>query len=135
MLIKFIDKKKESWEDYLDTCVYAYNTSKHESSKYTLFEVMFGRRAVLPVDLNVAKRCGEPLEMESIDDELLESEMEGRQAQLESVKANILIAQQSKRNSTTASILNQKCIQLVLVCGRRTSPAKNVQVESLTENG
>ena len=97
MLIKFIDKKKESWEDYLDTCVYAYNTSKHESSKYTPFEVMFGRRAVLPVDLNVAKRCGEPLEMESIDDELLESEMEGRQARLESVKANILIAQQKQK--------------------------------------
>jgi hypothetical protein len=32
MLVKFIDKK-ESWEHYLDTCVYAYNTSKHESSK------------------------------------------------------------------------------------------------------
>ena len=43
-------KRKEQWEDYLDTCIYAYNTSKHESSKYTPFEVMFGRQAVLPVD-------------------------------------------------------------------------------------
>jgi hypothetical protein len=101
MLVKFIDKKKESWEDYLDTCVYAYNTSKHESSKYTPFEVMFGRRAVLPVDLNVAKHRCEPLvqEMESIADEVLESdrEMEERQARLESVKANILIAQQKQK--------------------------------------
>ena len=97
MLVKFIDKKKESWEDYLDTCVYAYNTSKHESSKYSPFEVMFGRQAVLPVDLNVAKRCSEPLQMESIDDELLQSQIERIQARLESVKANILKAQQKQK--------------------------------------
>ena len=77
--------------------LYAYNTLKHKSSKYTPFEVMFGRRAELPVDLNVAKRYNEPLQLESIDDELLESEMEGRQACLESVKANILIAQQKQK--------------------------------------
>ena len=100
MLAKFIDKQ-ESWEDYLDTCVYAYNTSKHESSKHTPFEVMFGRRAVLPVtvDLNVAKHRCEPLvqEVESIADEVLESRMEERQARLESIKANILIAQQNQK--------------------------------------
>ena len=46
MLVKFIDKKKESWEDYIDTCVYAHNTAKHESSKFTPFElVLFGRKA------------------------------------------------------------------------------------------
>ena len=48
MLVKFINSKKESWKDYLDTCVYAYNLAKHESSKFSPFEVMFGRRAVLP---------------------------------------------------------------------------------------
>ena len=44
MLVKFIDKKKDTWEDYLDTCVFAYNTARHESSKFTPFELMFGRR-------------------------------------------------------------------------------------------
>ena len=57
---------------------------------------MFGRRAVLPVDLNVAKHHCEPLEMESIADEVLEAEMEERQARLESVKVNILIAHRWK---------------------------------------
>ena len=51
MLVKFVADKQESWEEYLDTCVYAYNSSRHESSQYSPFEVMFGRRAVLPVDL------------------------------------------------------------------------------------
>ena len=35
-------------EDYLDECVFAYNTAVHESSKYTPFELMFGRKAVIP---------------------------------------------------------------------------------------
>ena len=53
MITKFIQSKKNLWEDYLDSCVYAYNTSKHESSKFTPYELMFGRKAVIPVDLEV----------------------------------------------------------------------------------
>ena len=97
MLVKFIDKKKEDWEDYLDTCVYAYNTSKHESSTFTPFEVMFGRQAVLPVDLNLStKHHDEPLEMDSemFNNQQIEHAMEERRTRLESVKANILVAQQ-----------------------------------------
>lgn len=52
MLVKFINKKKKLWEDYLDTCIYAYNTAKHESSKFTPFELMFSRKAVLPIDIH-----------------------------------------------------------------------------------
>lgn len=51
MLVKFIQDNKQSWEDYLDQCVYAYNTARHESSRYTPFELMFNRRAILPIDL------------------------------------------------------------------------------------
>lgn len=51
MLVTFIQNKKETWEDYLDTCIYAYNTSVHDSSKFTPFELMFARKPVLPIDL------------------------------------------------------------------------------------
>ena len=51
MLVKFITSRKESWQDYLDTCVYAYNTSHHDSTRFTPFELMFGRQAVLPIDV------------------------------------------------------------------------------------
>ena len=43
MLVKYAKEQKECWEDYMDCCLFAYNTSKYESSKFTLFEVMFGR--------------------------------------------------------------------------------------------
>ena len=51
MLVKFISEKKSMWDDFLDTCVYAYNTSVHESTSSTPFEVMFGHKAVLPIDV------------------------------------------------------------------------------------
>lgn len=55
MIVKFVGERKESWEDYLDTCVYAYNnTSRHESLKFSPFELMFGRKAVLPIELETA---------------------------------------------------------------------------------
>ena len=37
MLVKFIEEKKDSWEEYLDTR-FAYSTARHESTKYTIFE-------------------------------------------------------------------------------------------------
>lgn len=51
MLVKYIGNSKRSWEDYLDQCVYAYNTARHESSQYTPFELMFSRKAVVAVDV------------------------------------------------------------------------------------
>ena len=35
-----------------DCHVFAYNTAKHASSLYSPFEVMFGRKAVLPIELS-----------------------------------------------------------------------------------
>ena len=54
MITKYIGQKKSAWEDYLDECVYAYNTASHESSKFTPFELMFARKPVLPIDLQAA---------------------------------------------------------------------------------
>ena len=36
---------------YGDSCVIAYNTSRHESCKYIPLQLMFGCHAVLPFDL------------------------------------------------------------------------------------
>lgn len=70
MLTKFIVTKKDHWEDYLDTCVYAYNTSVHESSRFTPYELMFGRKAVLPIDLEIAEQDASDLLMDYLDQSL-----------------------------------------------------------------
>ena len=51
MIVKFVSASKKDWSCHIDTCVYAYKTSKHDSSKYTPFQLMFGHQAILPVDL------------------------------------------------------------------------------------
>ena len=93
MLVKFVNSKKESWEDYLDTCVYAYNSAKYESSKFSPFEVMFGR-----LDLDGARACeDEQLVMEDFNTAELERMMEETRARLEVVQANILAAQERQK--------------------------------------
>ena len=40
-------------------CVFAYNTSQHESTRFTPFEIMFGCTATLPIDIDVRKKSPE----------------------------------------------------------------------------
>ena len=115
MLVKFIDDKKESWEDYLDTCIYAYNTARHESSKFTPFELMFSRRAVLPIDIqcdasDVLTKLEEGIPHGGIYIQYslcnskiykcsgeIEIDPKKRKAILEQAKANIVIAQERQK--------------------------------------
>lgn len=62
MFVKFV-QEKETWERYLDTCIYAYNTSRHESSLFTPFELMFGRKAILPINFENGSKHADPEEI------------------------------------------------------------------------
>ena len=96
MLVKFVDEKKETWEDYLDTCIYAYSTSRHESSLFTPFELMFGRKTVLPIDLSSGSNgVGADEVIENGGDE--EALLDARRKRLEEAKANIVSAQQKQK--------------------------------------
>ena len=55
MLVKFCMSDKKAWDEHLDHCVFAYNTSRHESSLYSPFEIMFGRKATIPIELEYQK--------------------------------------------------------------------------------
>ena len=53
--------KKDVWDDFLDTCTYAYNTLIHDSTAFTPFEVMFSRKAFLPIDIEIDNKSPEEL--------------------------------------------------------------------------
>ena len=93
MPVKFIASKKESWQDYPDTCVYAYNTSRHDSAKFTPFELMFGRQAILLIDIR-----SDASTIEAVDDVFAEcnedivNKMEA--ARKSTLELNIVAAQE-----------------------------------------
>ena len=61
MIVKFTAEKKDQWYEFLDTCVFAYNTAKHESTLYTPFQLMFGRKGILPIDIEFDSQDGKHL--------------------------------------------------------------------------
>ena len=64
------------------TCVYAYNTSVQESTRFSPFEVMFGRKPTMPIDIDMATNTPEDqLQMYLEAEELSQSQVEEMGAQ------------------------------------------------------
>ena len=102
MLVKYVTKQREEWDQYVDTCVYAYNTSVQESTCFSPFEVMFGRKATIPIDIDTATKTREDHLQKCLDAEKLSpskvEKMEFQQQELlQQVKANILQAQEKQK--------------------------------------
>ena len=66
MLVKFVEDKREEWDTVLDCCIFAYNASKHASSLYSTFEIMYGRKAVLPVEFSADEDNVVPEELQDV---------------------------------------------------------------------
>ena len=56
MIRKYVHENKKNWDNFLDALSYTYNTYCHESTLHPLFEVMFVRKAILPIDLDVKRQ-------------------------------------------------------------------------------
>ena len=51
-LAKYVQEKCNQWNEKLSKVVYAYNTTIQESTQYSPFEAVFGRKAILPFEFN-----------------------------------------------------------------------------------
>lgn len=56
MLKKCTSSKEDYWDEFIDTCLFAYNTSKHESTLFSPFELMLGQKAMLPIEVDNLKK-------------------------------------------------------------------------------
>eukprot|EP00731_Ephydatia_muelleri_P019603 Em0012g428a len=135
MLVKYLSSKKDMWSHYLDTCAFAYNTSRHDSTKYTPFMLMFGRRATLPIDVELERQCSEDLcktywELEEHPYPAVFSE---HARILEEAKGNIIAAQLRQKETYDKKHCKPgqfQCNQLVLL---RNFSRKKVKGGKLTE--
>ena len=97
MLVKYAHDKKEVWDDFLDACIHAYNTSVHESTSFSPFELMFGRKALLPIEIDVdlLDQCNDetdnPGQVQAITDQRLQN--------LETARENIRRAQEKEKQA------------------------------------
>ena len=103
MLVKFVAGKLKHWDEFLDTCTFAFNTSVHESALFSPFEIMFGRKATLPIDLVMAKQDGAEKLQKCLETggELSASDVERlaghQQGIIEEAKINIKRAQEKQK--------------------------------------
>ena len=52
-LVKFVNENQNDWDVHIKSVLFAYRTSKHSSTKFTPFELMFGRPLVLPIEMEI----------------------------------------------------------------------------------
>lgn len=52
-LLKMVQDNQHRWEEYLDSVLFAYRTSKQASTKYSPFFLLYGREPRLPIELIV----------------------------------------------------------------------------------
>ena len=51
MLSMYVSSRHDDWDEVVDFVVFAYNTSRQESTGATPFYLLYGREAVLPIDV------------------------------------------------------------------------------------
>ena len=78
MLVKYATDNRAEWDNYLDTCVYASNTSVQESTRFSPFEVMLGHKPTMPIDVDMAE---DQLQMYLEAEELSQSQVKEMAAQ------------------------------------------------------
>ena len=60
MLSAFVSEHSHDWDMWIDIIVYAYNTSTHESTGISPYELVFGRTARTPLELDLGMPLKNP---------------------------------------------------------------------------
>ena len=55
-LEKSVNSDQNDWDEKLDSILFAYRTSRHDTTKFTPFYLMFGREAVLPIEMELIQK-------------------------------------------------------------------------------
>ena len=50
-LAKYVSDYGDTWDTFLNAALFAYRTVQNHTTKYTPFKLLYGREAVLPIDL------------------------------------------------------------------------------------
>ena len=68
-LVKFVNDNQDDWDAHIKSILFAYRTSKNDSTKFTPFELMFGRASVLPIEMEIRSKPSSTNSFSDIDGE------------------------------------------------------------------
>jgi hypothetical protein len=63
-LIRYVNAEANDWDNYLQPVVFSYRVTQQASTKFTPFELMYGVKALLPIDLETV---ADPTEASQVD--------------------------------------------------------------------
>ena len=93
--------------------MFAYNTSQQDSTKFTPFELMFGQKATLPIDINIQKKSKKLISGINFED--IETLNKEREASASSKSKYCYCAEKAK------GTLRQENSKATVLQGRSTS--------------
>ena len=70
MLSAFVSQNRDDWDFWIDLTVYAYNTSIHKSIGYSPYELVFGRVAMTPIEVDSGLPLKHPVGQQNIQNQL-----------------------------------------------------------------
>ena len=73
MLSCFVNEHQNDWDEYLQYLAYAYNTSTHATTNHTPFEVVYGRKPKISLDLIIENEAEPNDEIYELDEASQES--------------------------------------------------------------
>ena len=54
--VKFVNDNRDDWDVHMKSILFAYRTSKNDSTKFTPFELMSGYAPVLPIEMEIRSK-------------------------------------------------------------------------------
>lgn len=96
-LMKVVNEESTDWDDHIQSIVFAYRVNRQESTKFTPFELMYGVKARLPIDLEGERDTNRPTENEEVLRQRVADLAESLSTRREEAKDNIAAAQAKQK--------------------------------------
>ena len=98
-LLKFVNSAQDNWDLYIDSILFSYRVARQDSTKHSMFVLVYGRQARLPIEFNMQPHLAtghdDKEEMDSIN-------AENEQALEDHITAMVSIRKKALQNIQTA---------------------------------
>ena len=92
ILSSFVSQHKDDWDNLVNLTVYAYNTSCHESTGFSPYEMVFGRDARTPIEIDLGLPLKNPCNQSDVHFALLVRQLRHSQTIIDLGKRQLVLS-------------------------------------------